>query len=307
MTMNTGASMADYDYNDFEWFLVLAREKNFTRAAARLGIAQSTLSHMVKRLETGLGLRLVARTTRSVALTEAGTRFVAAVEPRLEAMRLDIAKLMADGDAPSGTVRLTVSDHALDWIIWPKLAPLLRSNPGLKLELHIDSGLRNIVEDGYDAGIRLGERLERDMIAVRVSPDWRLLTVAAPDYFAAHPAPQSPRDLVHHNCINFRHSAAGPIYAWEFEQHDQQMRVKVEGQLTFNSSRAALEAAIAGHGIAYIPEDMTHAPVAEGRLVPCLADWCPVFPGYYLYYPSRHQNSAAFGAVISALRIRHSA
>ena len=297
--------MADYDYNDFEWFLVLAREKNFTRAAARLGIAQSTLSHMFTRLETGLVLLFVSRTTRSVALTEAGTRFVAAVEPQLESMRQDIAKLIADGDAPSGTVRLTLSDHALDWVAWPKLAPLLRSNPGLKLELHVDSGLRNIVEGGYDAGIRLGESLERDMIAVRVSPDWRLLTVAAPKYFSSHPVPQSPRDLVHHSCINYRHSAGGTIYAWEFEKDGQQMRVKVEGQLTFNSSRAALEAAMAGHGIAYIPEDMVLGPLSEGRLQACLLDWCPAFSGYYLYYPSRHQNSAAFAAVIAALRVRH--
>jgi DNA-binding transcriptional LysR family regulator len=296
--------MADFDLNDFEWFLVLAREKSFTRAAAQLGIAQSTLSHMIKRLETRMGLRLLARTTRSVALTDAGARLVAAVEPRLNAMKADLAQMMAQTEALSGQVRLTVSDHSLDWVIWPRLAPLLAANPGLKLELHIDSSHRNIVDGGFDAGIRLGEALEKDMIAVRVSPDWRLLTVASPSYFADRTPPQTPRDLMTHNCINFRHSADGGTYAWEFARKGQEMRVRVEGQLTFNSSRAAVQAAIDGHGIAYVPEDLVLAPLAQGTLVACLEDWCPVFPGYFLYYPSRNQNSAVFTAVVAALRVR---
>lgn len=297
--------MADFDLKDFEWFLVLARERNFTRAAANLGIAQSTLSHTVKRLETRMGLRLVARTTRSVALTDAGQRLIQAVEPRFDAMKADLATLMSSGEALSGTVRLTVSDYALDWIVWPRLAPLLQTHPGLRLELHIDSELRNIVEDRYDAGIRLGESLEKDMIAVRVSPDWRLLAVASPTYFARYPAPNAPRDLISHNCINFRHSRGGGVYVWEFAKDGQEVRVRVEGQLTFNSSQSALRAAIDGFGIAYVPEDLSRHAISTGQLVACLDAWCPIFPGYYLYYPSRSQNSPTFNAVVAALRGRN--
>lgn len=294
--------MSDLDLNDFEWFLVLAHEKSFTRAAARLGIAQSTLSHMAKRLERRLGLRLLARTTRSVALTEAGQRLLDVVGPRLTEIRSEVMRLQADGDKPAGTVRLTVSDHALDWVVWPRLGPLLRDHPGLKLELHIDSGLQNIVAAGYDAGIRLGESLEKDMIAVRVSPNWRLLTVAAPGYFARHPRPETPKDLMAHACINYRHSVGGAVYAWEFGRDGQEVRVKVEGPLIFNSSAAALRAALEGHGIAYVPEDMAIGPIAAGLLESCLDLWCQSFPGYYLYYPSRSQNSPAFTAVVAALR-----
>lgn len=296
--------MSDLGLNDFEWFLVLAQERNFTRAAARLGIAQSTLSHMVKRLETRLGLRLLARTTRSVALTEAGQRFMQVVEPRLTAIRTELSALQAEGDQPSGTVRLTVSDHALDWVIWPRLGPLLRAHPGLRLELHIDSGLQDIVEGGFDAGIRLGESLEKDMIALRVSPDWRLVAVASPDYFDRHPVPQKPQDLMQHACINYRHSKDGGLYAWEFGRGTQSLRVRVDGPLIFNSSQAALRAALHGHGIAYVPEDLALAPLAEGRLVACLDEWCQSFPGYFLNCPSRHQNSAAFRTLVSALRDR---
>lgn len=294
--------MQDFDLNDFEWFLVLAHERSFTRAAARLGIAQSTLSHMIKRMEARMGLRLLARTTRSVALTEAGAQLVAAVQPRLEAIRADLSQLIASGDTLSGQVRLTVSDHALDWAVWPRLAPLLQSNPGLKLELHIDSGLRDIVAAGFDAGIRLGESLEKDMVAARVGPDWRLLTVASPDYFARTPPPSHPRDLMAHRCINFRHKADGDIYQWEFARDGQELRLRVEGPLTVNSTQAALRGAAEGFGIAYIPEDQARPLLADGRLVACLDDWCPTFPGYFLYYPSRKRNSAAFNAVVAALR-----
>lgn len=294
--------MQDFDLNDFEWFLVLAHEKSFTRAAARLGIAQSTLSHMIKRMEARLGLRLLARTTRSVALTEAGAQLVAAVQPRLEAIRADLSQLIASGDTLSGQVRLTLSDHSLDWAVWPRLAPLLQSNPGLKLELHIDSGLRDIVAAGFDAGIRLGESLEKDMVAARVSPDWRLLTVASPAYFDHISAPLHPRDLMAHRCINFRHKADGDIYQWEFGRDGQEQRLRVDGALTVNSTQAALRGAVEGFGIAYIPEDQAKSHLAEGSLVACLNDWCPTFPGYFLYYPSRKRNSAAFNAVVAALR-----
>jgi DNA-binding transcriptional LysR family regulator len=296
--------MADYDFNDFRWFLVLAREKSFTRAAAKLGVAQSTLSHTIKRLEGRLSLRLFARTTRSVGLTEAGQRLVEAVGPRLDAIETDLAVLLAAQDAPSGSVRITLSDHAMDWCIWPRIGPVLQRYPGIRLELNCESSLRNIVEDGFDAGIRLGESLEKDMIAVRVSPDWRLVAVASPGYFADRSMPQNPRDLMAHNCINLRHSVAGGHYAWEFAKAGQEMRVRVEGQLTFNSSRAAVQAAIEGHGIAYAPEDLLAAPLRDGRLVAVLEDWSPHFPGYFLYYPSRSQNAPAFTAIVNALRVR---
>ena len=294
--------MQDFNLNDFDWFLVLAHEKSFTRAAARLGIAQSTLSHMIKRMEARLGLRLLARTTRSVALTEAGAQLVAAVQPRLEAIRADLSQLIASGETLSGQVRLTLSDHALDWAVWPRLAPLLRSNPGLKLELHIDSGLRDIVAAGFDAGIRLGESLEKDMVAARVSPDWRLLTVGSPAYFAQTAAPLHPRDLMTHRCINFRHKADGDTYQWEFSRDGHDLRLRVDGGLTVNSTQAALRGAAEGFGIAYVPEDHVRSHLADGSLVACLDDWCPTFPGYFLYYPSRKQNSAAFNAVVAALR-----
>ena len=290
--------MPGHDFNDFQWFLVLARERSFTRAAAKLGIAQSTLSHTIKRLETSLGLRLVARTTRSVALTEMGVGLVEALASRLDAIENDIAALVAVGDAPAGTVRITVSDHALQWIIWPKVGPMLRKHSGVRLELIVDHSLRDIVEDGFDAGIRLGEKLEKDMIAVRVSPDWRLVAVASPDYFANHPLPETPQDLIHHNCINMRHSSAGGLYAWEFAHAGQQMRVKVEGQLTFNNSTDAVRGAGEGLGIAYVPEDLVTEDLAQGRLVQVLDHFSPAFPGYYLYYPSRSQNSPAFKAVV---------
>ena len=266
-----GGGLADYDFNDFRWFLVLARAKSFTRAAVKLGVAQSTLSHTIKRL----GLRLFARTTRSVGLTDAGQRLVEAVGPRLDTIETDLAVLMAAQDAPSGSVRITLSDHAMDWCIWPRIGPVLQRYPGIRLELNCESNLRNIVDDGFDAGIRLGESLEKDMIAVRVSPDWRLVAVASPDYFADRPLPQNPRDLMAHTCINLRHSIAGGHYAWEFAKSGQEMRVRVEGQLTLNSSRAAVQAAIEGHGIAYVPEDLMAAPLQDGRLVVVLEEWSP--------------------------------
>jgi DNA-binding transcriptional LysR family regulator len=294
------------DLNDLLWFLAVAEERSFTKAAAKLGIAQSTLSHTVKGLETRLGLRLLTRTTRNVGLTEAGERLRHSLAPRMADIEADIAALMSFRDKPSGTIKITLSDHALESVVWPKLRPILRDYPDIKVELSRDNGMRNIVEEGFDAGIRLGESLEKDMIAVRVGPDWRLLAVGSPSYFEEHPAPEHPQELVRHNCIRIRQATAGGLYAWEFEKDGQELRVRVDGQLTFNTSYPMVNASLKGYGIAYVPEDLVMEHVTAGRLIPILEDWSPPFPGYYIYYPSRHQNSPAFKVVVDALRFRKS-
>lgn len=290
------------NFNDLLWFLVVAEERSFTRAAAKIGITQSTLSHTIKRLEARMGLRLLARTTRSVSTTEAGERLRQSLAPHIAEIETDIAALTAYRDAPSGTVRITVSDHALETLVWPKLRPVLARYPDIKLELNRDNGLRNIVEDGFDAGVRLGESVEKDMIAVRIGPNWRLVAIGAPDYFAARGVPQTPQDLVGHNCINQRMTSGGGFYAWEFQRDGQDIRVRVDGQLIFNSTLPMVDAALAGYGIAYVPEDIAADHVAAGRLQIVLDDWSPKFAGYYLYYPSSRQNAPAFKVIVDALR-----
>lgn len=292
------------NFNDLLWFLVVAEERSFTRAAAKIGITQSTLSHTIKRLETRMGLRLLARTTRSVSTTEAGERLRQSLAPHIAEIETDIAALTAYRDAPSGTVRITVSDHALETLVWPKLRPVLARYPDIKLELSRDNGLRNIVEDGFDAGVRLGESVEKDMIAVRIGPNWRLVAIGSPDYFAARGVPQTPQDLVGHNCINQRMTSGGGFYAWEFERDGQDIRVRVDGQLIFNSTLPMVDAALAGYGIAYVPEDIAAEHIAAGRLQLVLDDWSPKFAGYYLYYPSSRQNAPAFKIIADALRHR---
>lgn len=292
------------DLNDLLWFTAVAEERSFTKAAAKLGTSQSTLSHTIKHLEARMGLRLLTRTTRSVAPTEAGERLVQSLAPRIEEIEEDIAALMALRDTPAGTVRLTLSDHALEGFVWPKLRPILRDFPDIKLELSSDNAMRNIVEDRFDGGIRLGESIDRDMIAVRIGPDWRMLVVASPEYFARHPAPRSPQELVQHNCINMRHAVGGGLYAWEFEKKGRPLRVRVDGQLTFNSSYPMVDAAVAGYGVAHIPEGLVADHVKGGRLVTVLEEWCPYWTGYYLYYPNRRQLSPAMAAVVEALRYR---
>lgn len=290
------------DFNDMLWFLTLADSRNFTKAAAKLGVAQSTLSHSIKRLEAHLGLRLLTRTTRSVALTEAGERVRDALAPRIADIDADIAAIMSLRDKPSGTIRITLSDYALDSVVWPKLRQVLLDYPDINVELNSDNGFRNIVEDGFDAGVRLGESLEKDMIAVRISEDWRLVAVASPAYLAAQPPPTHPQQLTQHRCINARQSTSGGLYAWDFEKDGQTLRVRVGGQLTFNTSATMIDAAIFGYGIAYVPESLVTEHVSAGRLQLVLDDWSPVFAGFFLYYPSRRQNSAAFGIVLNALR-----
>jgi DNA-binding transcriptional LysR family regulator len=222
--------------------------------------------------------------------------------PRISEIEADIEALMAYRDKPAGTVRITLSDHAMESVVWPKLSPMLADYPDIKLELSIDNGFRNIVENGFDAGVRLGESLEKDMVAVRIGPDWRLVAVGSPDYFRTRPVPRTPQALMYHNCMNRRLETFGGLYAWEFSKNGEEVRVRVEGQLTFNSSQAMIDAALQGHGIAYVPESAVARHLAEGRLQMVLDDWSPKFAGYYLYYPSRRQNLPAFSIIVDTLR-----
>lgn len=294
--------MAGPDLNQLTWFQIVAEERSFTKAAARIGVAQSTLSHAIRQLEARLGIRLLTRTTRSVAPTAAGERLLQTITPRLAEIEQEIESLTSVRDRPAGSIRLTLSDHALDSVVWPKLKPVLAAYPDIKVELILDSSFRNIVEERFDAGVRLGESVEKDMIAVRIGPDWRLVAVASPAYLAERGRPQHPKDLVTHSCINMRHESAGSLYAWEFEKDGQALRVRVDGQVTFNNSYAMIDAAVSGLGIAYVPEDIVATNLASGRLELVLDDWSPKFDGYFLYYPSRRQNLAAFQIIVDALR-----
>ncbi|MBB6225687.1 LysR substrate-binding domain-containing protein [Rhizobium leguminosarum] len=297
--------MARENFNELLLFLAVAEERSFTRAAAKLGVAQSTLSYAVKELEARMGLRLLTRTTRSVATTEAGERLRQSLAPRISEIEADIAALMAYRDKPAGTVKITLSNHAMESVVWPKLAPVLGEYPDIRLELSVDNSFRNIVEDGFDAGVRLGESLEKDMVAVRIGPDWRLVAVASPDYFKTRPVPTTPQELMHHNCINRRLDQVGGLYAWEFEKNNEEVRVRVEGQFTFNTDREMVAAALQGYGIAFVPESYVETHIADGRLQLFLEDWTPKFAGYYLYYPSRRQNLPAFSVIVDALRERN--
>lgn len=296
--------MARGNFNELLLFLAVAEERSFTRAAAKLGVAQSTLSYAVKQLEARMGLRLLTRTTRSVGTTQAGERLRQSLAPRISEIEADIEALMAYRDKPAGTVRITLSQHAMETVVWPKLSPILGNYPDIKLELSVDSSFRNIVEDGFDAGVRLGESLEKDMVAVRIGPDWRLVAVASPSYFEARGIPRIPQDLMRHNCINRRLERIGGLYAWEFEKDGEEVRVRVDGQLTFNADDEMLAAALQGYGIAFVPESFVERHLVERRLQLVLDDWSPKFPGYYLFYPSRRQNLPAFSVIVDALRKR---
>ena len=286
------------------YFVAIAEEGSFTRAAAKLATSQSALSHTVRRLETRLGLRLLARTTRSVALTEAGERLLRTIGPAFATIDGGVASLSELRDKPTGTVRMTTSEHAAHTVLWPVLNPLLHAYPDLRLELAIDSGLTDIVTERFDAGVRLGESIAKDMVAVRIGPDLRMAVVGAPSYFADHPKPKTPQALAEHRCINLRLSTAGGLYAWELEKGARNLHVRVDGQLVFNNSRMMIRAAVDGLGLACVLEDSVAEEVGDGRLVRVLADWCPPFAGYHLYYPSRRQPSAAFALVVEALRFR---
>ncbi len=288
--------------SDLLAFLAVARERSFTRAAARLGVSQSALSHTVRGLEARLGLRLLTRTTRSVAPTEAGERLLLNVAPRFEEIEAELTALTAMRDKPAGTIRITSGDHAADTILWPALSKLLPRYPDIKVEIDIDYGLVDIVAERFDAGVRFGEQVEKDMIAVRIGPDMRMAVVGALSYLAQRTAPKTPQDLTGHLCINLRLPTYGGLYAWEFEKGNRELKVRVEGQLIFNSIDQILEAALAGFGLAYVPEDLAQPHLASGRLARVLQDWCPPFPGYHLYYPSRRQTSPAFALLVDALR-----
>lgn len=290
--------------NDLQAFLTVARAGSFTRAAGQLGVSQSALSQTIRGLETRLGLRLLTRTTRSVSPTEAGARLLATLGPRFEEIETELALLSELRDKPAGTVRINCAEHAAVMVLAPKLEKFLPKYPDIKVEITIDYGLTDIVAGRYDAGVRLGEAVARDMIAVRIAPDLRMAVVATPAYFAAHPAPQVPQDLAAHNCINLRLPTLGGLYAWEFEKDGHALKVHVDGQLIFNNTTPRLRAALAGLGLACLPEDMAAPHIASGALVRVLEDWCPAYTGYHLYYASRRQASPAFSLLVEALRHR---
>ena len=296
--------MAKTKVNDLQAFLAVAREQSFTKAAARLGITPSALSHTVRALEERLGVRLLARTTRNVAPTEAGDRLIRSIAPLFDQIAAELEALGALREKPAGTIRITCTDDAIELYLRPVLASFLKSYPDITLELFVDYGFTNIVEERFDAGIRLGEAISKDMIAVRISPDWRLAVVGSPAYFDRRPTPATPYELTDHTCINIRHRPSGAIYAWEFEKDGKAFTVKGEGQLVFNSIVHVLNAAIDGIGLAYVPEALAAPYLADGRLKEVLADWCPYFQGFHLYYPNRRQASPAFSAFVDAVRYR---
>jgi DNA-binding transcriptional LysR family regulator len=290
--------------DDLLALIAVGHERSFTKAAAKLGVSQSALSHTIKELEARLGVRLLTRTTRSVSPTEAGERLLHNVGPRLEEIAAELQAVRELRQKPAGTVRITATEFAIDTVLLPKLAKLLRNYPDIKVELIVDYGLTDIVAQQYDAGVRSGEQIAKDMIAVRIAPDMRMAVVGAPTYFKTHPEPKKPQDLLSHNCINLRLPTHGNAYAWEFERGTRELRVRVEGQLTFNGTAQLLNAALAGCGLAYVPEGMVTAHLQKGRLNRVLPDWCPAYSGYHLFYPSRRQSSAAFALVVDALRYR---
>jgi DNA-binding transcriptional LysR family regulator len=294
--------MAVESYDQLAIFSVVARERSFTRAAAQLGMSQPALSRVIRTLEQRLGVRLLARTTRSVSPTEAGERLLRVVTPRLHEIDTELGLLSEFRDRPAGRLRITAGEHAAVTVLQPVLAKLLPANPDLHIEIIVDYGLTDIVAEGYDAGVRLGEQVAKDMIAVQIGPPMRMAVVGAPDYFVRHPRPKTPRDLTHHNCITIRLPTYGGIFPWDFEKKGQELKVRVEGQLVFNNIAMRLDAVLSGLGLAYMPEDLVQTHVAEGRLIRVLADWCAPFPGYHLYYPSRRQTSPAFTLFRDALR-----
>src|SRR5215218_2758567 len=290
--------------DDLRAFVTVARERSFTKAAAKLGVSQSALSHTMRQLEERLGVRLLSRTTRSIAPTEAGERLLLNIGPRFDEIEAEVAAVSELRERPAGTIRITATENATATVLVPKLTPLLGEYPDIKIEIIIDYGLTDIVAQQYDAGVRSGEQVAKDMIAVRIGPDMRMAVVGAPSYFKKRSAPKSPQDLVSHNCINLRLARHGGVYAWEFEKGGRELRVRVEGQFTFNATAQMINAAIAGAGLAYVPESMIQPYLAQGRLRRVLEDWCLPYSGYHLFYPSRRQSSAAFALVIDALRCR---
>jgi DNA-binding transcriptional LysR family regulator len=302
--MNGSGLVRREELGSLAMFLVVADERSFTRAAARLGISQSALSHTMRRLEAKLGLRLLTRTTRSVSPTDAGERLLQTLRPALADIEFKLAALMELRERPAGLVRLTASIHAARTVLWSVISRIMLENPDIEIELNVEAGFVDIVAHRYDAGVRLGESLEKDMIAVPIGPRLRMAAVAAPSYFAHRGTPATPHELANHSCINLRLPTSGGIYAWEFEQDGREVRVKVEGQLVLNDVDLIAKAAANGLGIAFVIEDHVATELADGRLARVLEDWCKPFDGYYLYYPSRRQPSPAFTLLLDALRFR---
>lgn len=296
--------MARDELSELRAFIAVAAEQSFTKAAARLGVSASALSHTIRGLEERLGLRLLTRTTRSVATTEAGERLYRSIAPHFEQIRNEIDALSELRDKPSGTIRISSAVHAMDTILRPRLADFLPEYPDINVEVSIDNGFIDIVGGHFDAGVRLGESISKDMIAVRIGPDWRFAVVGTPDYFARRSAPEHPRELTNHQCINLRLASAGGLYAWEFEKDGREFDVKVSGQLAFDSIVQILHAAVDGLGLAYVPEDLAQPYIADGRLQVALDDWCPYVQGYHLYYPNRRLASPAFTRFVEALKYR---
>lgn len=294
--------MVKRNLNDLIHFVTVAREGSFTRAASLLGVTQSALSQSISGLEKRLDIRLLTRTTRSVSPTAAGERLMNAIGHRFDEIETELDQLTEMRDKPAGTVRITCGEHILRTTLLPRLTPLLREYPDISVEFDVNYGFRDIVADRYDAGVRLGDTIDKDMIAVPLGPQLRMAAAASPAYFAARALPKNPRDLIQHNCINQRMQTAGGLYVWDFKRRGRALNVRVDGQLIFNTSPSMVDAALAGLGIAFLPEEEFAPYLQDGRLVRVLEDWCPPFPGYYLYYPSRRQPSPAFSLVLKALR-----
>jgi DNA-binding transcriptional LysR family regulator len=295
--------MARRNLNDLLAFVTVAREGSFTRAAATLGVTQSALSQAIRGLEERLRIRLLTRTTRSVAPTAAGERLAHAIGHRFDEIEAELDALTELRDKPAGTVRITCGDNVLRTVLLPKLTPLLREYPDITLEFDMSYGFRDIVADRFDAGVRLGNTIDKDMIAVPIGPPLRMAVVASPTYFEIHPKPKAPQDLTAHRCINQRMPSSGGLYVWDFARRGKQVNVRVDGPLIFNTSPPQVDAALAGLGIVLLPEDELAPHLSDGSLVRVLEDWCPPFAGYHLYYPSRRQPSPAFSLVVKALRV----
>ena len=290
------------NFNDLISFMVVARERSFTRAAAQLGVSQSALSHAMRNLETRLDVRLLTRTTRSVAPTEAGEQLFMRLSPHLLEIEQELTALRDTRDRPAGNIRITAGEHAMSAVLWPVLKPFMVKYPDINVEVTVDNGLTDIVDGRFDAGIRLGEQVAKDMIAVRIAPDMRMLVVGSADYLQRFGVPETPEQLEQHRCINVRLPTRGGLYAWEFERDGRELRVRVEGQLTLNNLPQRIDAAENGLGLAYVPEDTVQEAIAQGRLIPVLQEWCPTFDGYHLYYPGRRQHTTAFALLLEALR-----
>jgi DNA-binding transcriptional LysR family regulator len=296
--------MGRENFNDLQAFLVVARTRSFTKAAAQLGVSPSALSHSMRGLEERLGIRLLARTTRSVSPTEAGERLLRKVGPHFEEVESELVALNELRRKPRGTIRITAGEHAAATVLWPRLSKLLSKYPEVKVEINMDGGLVDIAGQRFDAGVRMGEQVAKDMVSVRIGPNMRFAVIGAKSYFTRHTPPRTPQDLVAHSCINLRLPTHGGLWPWEFEHNGRELKVRVEGQLTFNNIFQIREAAMEGFGLAYVPEDIVRSQLSKGQLVWVLQDWSPPWSGYHLYYPSRRQASPVLALIVEALRFR---